>query len=188
STLLRRAAHVLLKGGVIAYPTEGVYGLGCLPDYHESVQHILNLKGRSQSAGLILIAPDSDQLLDWIAPTKTELKRLNSNTDHPMTWLVTAHEHTPGWLTGGRNTLAVRVTRHPIAAALCREAGSPLVSTSANRSGRPPARTALQARRWLGSELDTVVAGPLSDAPGPSEIRMAQDNRVIRAAAGTISR
>ncbi|MDP6437657.1 MAG: Sua5/YciO/YrdC/YwlC family protein [Gammaproteobacteria bacterium] len=183
STLVRHAAHVLLQGGVIAYPTEGVYGLGCLPDYRESVQHILNLKGRSVSAGLILIAADSEQLQDWIAPTAAERKRLEKKSSQPVTWLVTAREHTPGWLTGGHNTLAVRITRHPVAAALCRAADSPLVSTSANRSGRPPARTALQARRWLGNELDAVVAGPLGDASGPSEIRMAQDNRVIRAAA-----
>lgn len=185
STLVRRAAHTLLGGGVIAYPTEGVYGLGCLPDYGHAVQRILNLKSRDVSGGLILIAAEIGQLTDWIAPTEAESKRLNSKSDHPVTWIVNAADHTPAWLTGGRATLAVRITTHPIAAALCRATDSALVSTSANRSGRPPARTALQARRWLGEELDAVVGGPLGKAAGPSEIRVAQDNRVIRAAAGT---
>jgi len=186
SLTIKRAADLLRQGGVIAYPTEGVYGLGCLPFFHEAVAHILSVKHRNVKAGLILIAADLELLHDWIAPTHEEQQCLERNTADPVTWIVTANPHTPAWLTGGRNTLAVRVTNHPIAAALSRTAGSPLVSTSANRGGRPPALTALQARRWLGRDVDMVVPGALGQLAGSSEIRMAQGGRVIRPTEGSI--
>ncbi len=182
SIIARQTAHILWDGGVIAYPTEGVYGLGCLPGYHASVQHILDIKGRTATAGLILLAANYALLTDWIAPTPVERKRLQSTTTQPITWIVTAANNTPGWLTGGRTTLAVRITEHPVAAALSVATNSALVSTSANHSGRPPAKTALQARRWLGNSIDHVVPGAIGHASGPSEIRIAQDNRVIRPA------
>jgi L-threonylcarbamoyladenylate synthase len=185
SIKIRQAANILLAGGVIAYPTEGVYGLGCLPADRDAVDHLLNVKGRSSATGLIIIAASDNLLAEWIAPTPVELERLQQTTTQPVTWIVTAAQHTPGWLTGSRNTVAVRITTHPIAAALSRATNSALVSTSANRAGRPAATSALQVRRWLGSELDRVVSGPLGGAVGPSEIRMALDNQVIRAASST---
>jgi L-threonylcarbamoyladenylate synthase len=179
---IQQATTVLLSGGVIAYPTEGVYGLGCLPDYEEAVRRILAIKGRSVHSGLILIASDYAQLEDWLAPTPTEIKNISAHSATPLTWVVTARSTTPDWLTGGRDTLAVRVSDHPVVQALCETVASPLVSTSANRSGRPPARSALSARKRLGQEIDMVISGPLGGASGPSEIRMAASNRVIRPA------
>jgi L-threonylcarbamoyladenylate synthase len=179
----RHAARILIEGGVIAYPTEGVYGLGCLPDYRESVEHILHIKRRQAGAGLILIAADLALLDSWIDPTPTELDNLQRSLSHPVTWVVTAAPQTPDWLSGGRKTLAVRITRHPVAAGLSRATGSALVSTSANRSGRPPARTALTARRWFRNELDLVVGGALGGLAGPSEIRLAHNDQIIRPAA-----
>jgi L-threonylcarbamoyladenylate synthase len=177
---IRQATHALFDGGVIAYPTEGVFGLGCLPDDVDAVRHLLKIKRRSMRAGLILVAPDYELLADWLNPNEAELASLRSSTSHPVTWVVTAAESTPIWLTGGRDTLAVRITAHPVVAALCRQSGSALVSTSANRTGHRAALSMLQVRKWLGKELDYVVSGPLGNATGPSEIRRAGDRQVIR--------
>lgn len=181
---IHKAGRILRDGGVIAYPTEGVYGLGCIPYYRDSVQRIFAIKGRSAKAGLILIAPAIDYLVPWIAPTEGEIDNLLQGFDHPVTWVVSARADTPPWLTGGRDTLAVRITDHPVVAALCETTGSALVSTSANRTGRPPARSITRVRKLLGNEVDCVVPGALGNAAGPSEIRMAQGNRVLRPAAG----
>jgi L-threonylcarbamoyladenylate synthase len=177
---ISQAAAVLHSGGVIAYPTEGVYGLGCLPENAAAVQHILAIKRRKITAGLILIAPDYELLEDWLAPSAAELRNVLSAQSSPVTWIVNAAAHTPVWLTGGRTSLAVRITQHPIVSALCDAADSALVSTSANRTGHPAARTALQVRYWLGKQLDYVVSGALGGAAGASEIRVALDGKVIR--------
>jgi L-threonylcarbamoyladenylate synthase len=98
-----------------------------------------------------------------------------------VTWALPAAEWVPAWLTGGRPTLAVRVTAHAQSAALCRAAGGPIVSTSANRRGRAPAHTAVQVRRWFGRELDFILGGATGGLRGPTEIRDANGRR-LRAA------
>ncbi|NND54222.1 MAG: L-threonylcarbamoyladenylate synthase [Gammaproteobacteria bacterium] len=175
------AARILHAGGVIAYPTEGVYGIGCLPDNEAAIERIFQIKGRRADAGLILIAADHGLLTGWIAPTETEVDRLLRPVDKPTTWIVTAHPSVSPLLTGGRPTIAVRVTDHPVAGALTLATGSPLVSTSANRSGKPVAMSGLHARLKLGRQLDRIVHGPLGNRTGPSEIRVAQSDAVIRA-------
>ena len=181
SPLLHRAAEVVRAGGVIAYPTEAVYGLGCDPGNTSALERILDIKGRPQGAGFILIAADLAQLEGWITPTPAERERLTARSPMPVTWVVTAGPRASALLTGGRRTLAVRITAHARAAALCRAAGMPLVSTSANVHGRPPARTALTVRRALGSRIDLVVPGPTGGAAKPSEIRLAATGAVLRA-------
>ena len=179
--LIQQAARVLHNSGVIAYPTEGVYGLGCLPYDLAAVAKLLALKGRSVTAGLILIAPDYELIEDWIAPTAQEVQRLTQAHHYPITWIVTAAPSTPVYLTGGRPTLAVRISAHPVVADLCCSVGSALISTSANRSGRPAARHINVVRKQLRRDLDLIVPGSLGGTSGPSEIRVAQDDRVIRA-------
>lgn len=177
---IQHAARILHAGGVIAYPTEGVFGLGCLPDDFAAVERLLAIKGRTRQAGLILIAADIELLAKWIAPNPAERKRLAQHTKVPTTWIVTAASATPEWLTGGRDTLAVRISTHPLVAELSRAADSALVSTSANRSGHRPAKSTLQARHWLGKQLDYVVSGATGGASGPSEIVVALSGQVIR--------
>lgn len=177
----RRAAVVLHAGGVIAYPTEGVYGLGCRPDGWPAVQRLLRLKDRPVSAGLILIAASLEQLDGWIAPTRQEAHALRLDEVPAVTWIVSSGPLTPDWITGGRATVAVRVTRHPVAARLCLASGFPLVSTSANRRGKPAARSALAVRYRFGRGLDLVVGGATGRAAGPTEIRHAASGRVVRA-------
>ena len=179
---LRRTVGVLRAGGLIAYPTEAVFGLGCDPFAPHAVQALLDLKARPMEKGLILIAADLAQLTDLLEPldTRTRLK-VQRTWPGPVTWLLPAKPEVPGWLRGKHPELAVRVTGHPLAAALCRAFGGPLVSTSANRAGRPPARTALQVRRTFGDAVDYVVSGEVGGQDRPSEIRDASTDRIIRA-------
>ncbi len=142
---------------------------------------MLALKRRSAHKGLILIAADFTQLAPFLRPlTPAELGRLHASWPGPHTWLVPARSGTPRWLRGRHDTLAVRVTAHPLAAALCRACGHPLVSTSANLSGRPPARSALAARRQLGRHLDALLPGPTGGAARPTAIRNLRTGRTVR--------
>ena len=170
---LRRAAAVIRSGGVIAYPTEAVFGLGCDPDCQTAVEQILILKQRSQQAGLILIADNASLLRDWIAPSDVERERMLA-AHGVITWVVTVNPLAPRWITGGRKTIAVRITQHPVAAALCHLAGTPLVSTSANRHGHEPARSALSVRCKFGRQIDYVMPGATGIQLRPSEIRNAR--------------
>ncbi len=133
------------------------------------------------SAGLILIAATVDQLAGWIEPTPREIHQLSTPQAGPVTWLVTAGPLTPEWITGGRPKVAVRVTGHRVAAGLCLAAGIPLVSTSANRHGKQPARSALAARLRFGRRLDLVLGGATGGASRPTEIRDAASGRLVRA-------
>ena len=178
---LRNIARLLRAGGVIAYPTEAVFGLGCDPRNEHAVHRILALKHRSASKGLILIAANFDQLQPWLLPLPPEHRvKINRTWPGPVSWLLPARPETPVWLRGQHTTLAVRITAHPVAAALCQAAGFALVSTSANRSGRPPLRTALAVRRQLGREVDAIVAQPVGQARRPSTIRTL-DDEIVRA-------
>lgn len=179
---VRRAARVLRAGGVVAYPTEGVWGLGCDPLDAEAFSRILVAKERPASMGVILLAGDRAQLDPWIEPPGAELEaRLAKTWPGAVTWILPARPWVPAWITGGRDTLAARVTAHPLAGALSRAAGMPIVSTSANRSGRRPARNAAQVRRWLGEDVDFILGGATGGLPGPTPIFDGRSGRALRA-------
>lgn len=168
---LRQAVQAIAGGRVIAYPTEAVFGLGCDPLDGGAVRRLLAIKGRPLSKGLILIAADFDQLKPFLASLPAaDAATVSASWPGPVTWVLPAAPDLPSWLSGGRPTIAVRVTAHPIAAALCRAAGSALVSTSANPTGRPPARTELQVRQRC-SGVDFIVHGPTGGRRRPTEIR-----------------
>lgn len=178
---LHRAAQCIRAGGIVAYPTEAVYGLGCDPRDEAAVTRVLELKQRDPAKGLIVIAADIVQLGDFIEPlSKTLRRRLMTTWPGPVTWLVPARREISRQLCGNHGTLAVRVTAHPLCAALCREAQTALVSTSANRAGQPPARDSEAVRTTFGAAIDFILEGPLGDAETPTEIRDAVTNEIIR--------
>lgn len=180
---VRRAAHVIRQGGVVAHPTEGVFGLACDPDNLDALQRILTIKSRDRGKGVILLAHNADALQPYCAPFNEDMRgRLDGHHRRPVTFVVPAARGTHTLLTGGRDTLAVRVTAHEFSRQLCAELGHPIVSTSANRGGRPPARTAQATRRALGTDVDLIVGGPLGGASGPSEIRDVVTGKVLRPA------
>lgn len=181
SRQITEAARVLAAGGVVAYPTEGVYGVGCRPDDVDAIRRILTIKRRSWRKGLLLIAARVDQLEPWIElPDDGRRAEILAGWPGPVTWILPVRPGVPHLLTGGRRTLAVRVTDHPTAAALSERARSPLVSTSANRSRHAPLLSALAVRHVLGPELDYVLGGPLGDLEGPTPIRDGSTGSYLR--------
>jgi L-threonylcarbamoyladenylate synthase len=179
---LRQVAMGLLDGKVIAYPTEAVWGLGCDPDNEAACLRLLQIKQRPVSKGLILIAANMEQL----GPLLTELssdqrQQLKSTWPGPVTWLIPDYgDQIPPWIKGDHSSVAVRVTAHPLAAALCLACGGPLVSSSANKAGKPPARSSLQVIKHLGSEIDGLVHGPLGSQNKPSRIVDLLTGKILR--------
>lgn len=179
--VLNQAVAALSDGGVIAYPTEGVWGLGCDPANPEAVSRLLTAKRRSPEKGLILIASRFEHLQPWIAmPSRSAVRRALESWPGPTTWLFPAHEDTPPWITGEHTGVAVRVTAHPVAARLCAAWGAALVSTSANRSGEPPAAGPSAIRRRFAHDLDVLVPGALGGLGRPSTIRDVRSGYILR--------
>jgi L-threonylcarbamoyladenylate synthase len=180
---LKQAVRHLDAGGVIAYPTEAVFGLGCDPLNPLAVSRLLELKQRDVAKGLILIAADIDQLSPFIEPPGTEIQaRLDASWPGPVTWLLTPRPNVPQWITGAHNAIAVRVTAHPLARTLCQAYGQALVSTSANPASHPPARRSLTVQRYFDGRIDYLLHGRLGPQTRPTEIRDAQTGRIIRPA------
>jgi L-threonylcarbamoyladenylate synthase len=175
----RIAAH-LRRGGLIAYPTESCYGLGCDPDNRTAVLRLLRLKQRPQRKGLILIASHYHQVAHYLQPlTPDEQVKLQYGGAQAITYLMPAKNSCPRWLRGTHDTLAVRLTVHSFAAQLCGSVDSALVSTSANRSGQYPAKTYAQCRRLFGGKV-WVLPGRVGKRKKPSTIRAWAGDRIIR--------
>jgi L-threonylcarbamoyladenylate synthase len=168
----------LLGGGVIAYPTEGVFGLGCMPDDMDAVVRVLRIKNRDPGKGLILIASDKSQLREWLA---IDVERLpDPDPSHPVTWIAPAGDKVSALVRGDHATIAIRLTTNPTAAAICSAVDSPIVSTSANLSGEPVARNRFVLRRKFGACVDYIAPGDCGPASGPSEIRDLATGTILR--------
>lgn len=179
---LRAALCALRGGGVVACPTESVWGLSCDPWQEAAVSRLLQLKLRPVHKGLILVAADSGQLEWLLHDLEPELRQQLADTwPGPHTWLVPHRGRVPAWIHGNFATVAVRVSAHPVMAALCAAWGGPLVSSSANRAGCRAPREQFQVRRYFGDRLDAVVPGPVGACPRPSTIRDLTTGAVIRA-------
>ncbi len=179
---IRRAARIVRRGGVIAYPTEAVFGLGCNPENRKAVLRVLAIKRRSWRKGLILIAADLEHLQRYaLLPPEPRRSEVLATWPGPHTWVLDACADTPRWITGGRPSVAVRITAHPLAAELCRAVGGALVSTSANVSRQPPHRRLLSLRAKLGRHVDYVLAGPVGGLAAPTPIRDGRSGSLLRA-------
>jgi L-threonylcarbamoyladenylate synthase len=176
---LQRAAHLLHAGQVVAYPTEAVWGLGCDPHNEQALHHLLALKNRPPEKGLILLGSSIDQfagILDRLSDADRE--KVLATWPGPVTWVLPHFGTVSPWVSGGRDSVAARVTAHPLAAALSKEFGGPIVSTSANPTGFLPAKTRLQIAQYFGEELP-VINGQLGGLNKPTSIRTL-DDRMIR--------
>ena len=182
---IENAIAQLHSGGVIAYPTEGVWGLGCDPFDEAAVLRLLHLKKRPVEKGLILVAADVGQVAALLAPlTPTERATVVGTWPGPTTWLLPDPDNrVPAWIKGKFATVAVRVSAHPGVKRLCRAFGGALVSTSANPADAPPARSRLRVLTWFGQDLDYIVPGRLGGHQGPSTIRDLHSATPVRAAA-----
>lgn len=178
---IRQGAQCLFDGGVIAYPTEAVYGLGCDPDSESAVMKILELKSRPASAGLILIADRLERFAPYIQTVSASQKeRALSAWPGPVTWLFPRAAAVPDWLAGEHDTIALRITAHAGCRALCEAFNGPIVSTSANPSSKEPARSAAQVETYFPGQLCGIVEGELGSKFQPSEIRDLATGHIVR--------
>lgn len=178
------AAAALARGGVVVYPTEAVWGIGCDADNRAAVMRLLAIKQRPMDKGVILIAASVEQfdgLIDWPALADERAEAVRASWPGPNTWAVPATAAVPDWIRGDHDSVAVRVTAHPQARALCLAHGRPIVSTSANLAGHPPAFQRDQLDRAVLALSDGVCAGETGGLAAPTPIRLAATGEVLRA-------
>ena len=181
SQAIESAVAVLKQGGIIAYPTEAVFGLGCDPDDDDALTRLLSLKQRPPGKGLIIIAADYEQLLPYIESLTPEQKaKLDRTWPGSVTWLLPVKRTISRLLRGEHDTVAARVTSHPVASGLCRAFGKPIVSTSANLAGQPAARTAKEVLNQFDDNVDVILDGEVDIHANPSQIRDLLTDRIIR--------
>lgn len=181
---LLKAVTAYKSGGVIAYPTEAVYGLGCDPDSKVGLEKIITLKGRAPEKGLIIIAADFKQLIPYIDTSKIQdLNEILATWPGPYTWIFPSTGKVLPEVSGGRDTVAVRVSAHPIVQELCLEFG-PMTSTSANPSNQPAARSAAEVKNLFAGcdfgQIDCLIDAPVGGLQRPTEIRDAISKKIHR--------
>lgn len=178
---INHAIHILQQGGIIAYPTEAVFGLGCLANKPQSIEKLLKLKQRPIDKGLILLAAEFSQFKDYIELLDDSvLHKIQSSWPGPTTWVVPARPETSPLIRGKFNSIAIRISAHPIVQALCRQCQSPIISTSANMSGQNMTYNTAQVRLQFKEQLDYILEGALGDSHKPSIIKDAISNKIIR--------
>ncbi len=177
------AAVVALRlGGVIAYPTEAVWGLGCDPMNEAAVARLFALKQRPDRLGVVLIGASPEHVLAYAEPLPEDaMQRVEATWPGPNTWVFPRRASVPAWLHGEHAGIALRVTGHAPAVALCRAFGAAIVSTSANRHGQPAARTGAEVRSVFGDELDAIFDDVLGGLDRPTTIRDAISGETLRA-------
>ncbi|QKZ02284.1 MULTISPECIES: L-threonylcarbamoyladenylate synthase [Pseudomonas] len=177
---VQQVARDVRAGAVIAYPTEAVWGLGCDPWDEEAVYRLLAIKSRPVDKGLILVA-DNIRQFDFLFQDFPEawMDRMASTWPGPNTWLVPHQDLLPEWITGKHASVALRVSDHPLVRELCALVG-PIVSTSANPTGRPPAMSRLRIEQYFRGQVDVVLNGALGGRKNPSVIRDLVTGEVIR--------
>ncbi len=181
---LSQAMAALAGGGLIACPTEGVYGLSCDPRLDPALERLLRLKRRRRDSGFILIAASEEQLLPWLLwPASIAASRaaeIRASWPGPVTWVMPARPGSSQLVTGGRASIAVRVTAHPLATELCRLYGAALISTSANPSGEEPCVNAAQVHKLFSGRLEAVLDGAVGGLGGPTPLYSATDGVRLR--------
>lgn len=179
--VVQEAAALLRQGGVLAYPTEAVWGLGCDPFNLRALQRLLLLKQRDTSKGVILIAASIEQFKPWLTEiTPAQQAMLEQSWPGPQTWLVKDNGYTPELIRGKHTKVALRVSNHPWVAALCEAFDCPIVSTSANTAGQPPLLTYEEVELSFGGELDMIIKGELGGLERPTPITDLATGEVLR--------
>lgn len=177
---IRHAVHQIRHGGVIAYPTDTVYGLGCNPMDIDAVTYLSALKQRDSSKGLILIANKLELFNGYIKELSSNDQEKIQQTKSPTSWIVPAKKNVPHWLTGNSQTLAIRITQHSVINELCNQLHHPLVSSSANPGGKNPALNALQLHRYFHDKVHAILVANNKHSCQPSSIRVLDNNLIIR--------
>ena len=177
---INRSVSVIQTGGILAYPTEAVFGLGCSPYCLNAVNKIFKLKRRNTEKGLILVGADISQFSEIVDANRVmNMSEVLATWPGPVTWILPTKPGVPAWLTGKNRGLAVRISAHPVVSILCEKAGI-MVSTSANPAGMVPARDFHQVRKYFADQIDYIFPGYVGADRGPTEIRDAQTGKILR--------
>ena len=166
----------LKQGKIIVYPSEGVWGLGCDPVNEEAVYRLLKLKNRPVSKGLILVGSKLEQMKPYININKYKAK-LITKWPGPHTWIVPSRT-TPFWIRGNYDSVAVRVSNHPIIREICNKFEGVMVSTSANMKGKTPVTTQQEVEELF--EGLSIVEGSLGTLNSSTPIQDIQTDKWIR--------
>lgn len=178
---IQQAMQTIQSGGLLVYPTEAVFGIGCDYRNEAAVMRLLEAKKRDVAKGLILVASHIQHILPLIKfSDQNDLARALKTWPGHHTWVFEATSSVPSWITGMHGSVAVRVSAHPHVKALCDGLNQAIVSTSANRSGFDAATTVEQAEKQLGGVVDCYWDQPLGSNKAPSSIRLASTGEVLR--------
>ena len=168
---ITQAVACLNEGGIIACPTEAVYGLSCDPANVKAVKRLLALKARDKNKGLILVASDLAQLLPYLAPISDDIqKRISPTWPGPCTWVLPAKKEVSTYLTGKFSSIALRVTNHPVLKDICDVFNGPIVSTSANLAGERPCVSYDEACEVFSEKIAFIFNGNVGDLQNPTPI------------------
>jgi len=180
---LRQIALQIRRGGIIAYPTDTIWGFGCHPKSRSAVYRIQQLKQRSRSKGLILLSSSLELCEPYLDPSvlATKYDQLSSPQTRAVTWIVKASTDCPNWLTGQSESIAIRITDKPHIKILCQSIQAPLVSTSANISGRNNARSSLIVHKLFHQSVDNIIEGYDTGSQQASVIRDLHTGNILRA-------
>jgi L-threonylcarbamoyladenylate synthase len=175
---LQQAVTRLKAGGVIAYPTEGVWGLGCLWTNEAAIKEILRLKQRPLEKGMIILCSGLSDIEEHLLPLTAEhVQQIQQDSPHPITWILPCKTSVSGSVRGQHESIAVRFSKHPQVRALCEGVG-PIISTSANPSGQDAAMTVEEVQNYFHDELSYILPGELGGFSKPSEIRTLDGHKV----------
>jgi L-threonylcarbamoyladenylate synthase len=174
TALIREAVRVLKRGGVVALPTETTYGLACDPRNAKAVAKIFKIKGRDRKKRLLLVASSMQQVKKVVKITGVSLGLAHRHWPGPLTLVLPAKK--------GKEEIAIRVTSSPIASEVARLFGSPIVATSANRSGKPECRSATAVARAFSKQKiqpDFILDGGMLPRRKPSTVAKIGKDGVI---------
>ena len=163
---MKEAAEVILRGGVIAFPTDTLYGLGASIRHKGALERIYEMKGRDPSKPILVLVPDIEVLSPFVAEISDAAKRfMDAFWPGPLTLVFRASEKMPRICLGGGDTIGIRMPDSPISRALLQEVNVPVTATSANRSGGPEPTSARIVAESIGDRVDLIVdGGPCRDS------------------------
>jgi L-threonylcarbamoyladenylate synthase len=168
---IKKAAGLIRKGTVVAFPTETFYGLAALATDYEAIARVYLLKRRAAHKSLSILVADVNELDNWIENLSREARHLAAHFwPGPLTLVFAAGKKLPANLTAGTGKIAVRISSHPVAQSLVQAVGGPITATSANRSGSPSCRSCEQVLSQLGDELEAIVDAGLTPGGKASTI------------------
>ncbi|MDP3488420.1 MAG: L-threonylcarbamoyladenylate synthase [Bacillota bacterium] len=186
---IAQAARILKSEGIVAFPTETVYGLGARFDSEKAIERIFVAKGRPDDNPLIVHISHPDELSVIVTEVPAIAERLIlSFWPGPLTIVLPKAPIVPKIATGGLNTVGVRMPAHPMALALIRAVGVPLVAPSANLSGRPSPTSALHVKDDLAGRIDAILDGGDTEVGLESTVVSVAKNRITILRPGSVTR